>query len=100
MKATIEVPDELYRRVKAKSSLEGRALREVTVELYQRYVEQEEPPAAKADDVAAVEGGPLKNQAIPSWFGALGKTARAVTRHEMSAIRESIARGIARERDL
>ncbi len=92
MKATIEVPDELYRLVKAKSALEGRAVREVTVELYQRYVGQEEPPVAKTGDVAAVEGGSFKGQAIPSWFGVLGKTARAVTRHEMSAIRESIAR--------
>jgi len=99
MKATIEVPDELYRRVEAKSALEGRAVREVTVELYQRYVGQEEP-AEEADEVAAVRGGTPKDQAIPSWFGVLGKTARAVTRHDMSAIRESIARGIARERDL
>ncbi len=38
MKATIEVPDELYRRVKAKSALQGRAVREVTVELYQNWL--------------------------------------------------------------
>jgi hypothetical protein len=93
MKATIEVPDELYRLVKAKSALEGRAVREVTVELYQRYVGQEEAPAAAAGEAAG-------SQAIPSWFGALGRTARAVTRHEMSAIRESIARGLVRDRDL
>lgn len=42
MKATIDVPDELYRRVKAKTALEGRAIREVTVELYQRWLEQGE----------------------------------------------------------
>ncbi|HCN27195.1 MAG TPA: hypothetical protein DIT64_00055 [Verrucomicrobiales bacterium] len=39
MKATIEIPDELYRRVKAKTALQGRAIREVTVELYQRWLE-------------------------------------------------------------
>ena len=93
MKATIEIPDELYRLVKAKSALEGRAVREVTVELYQRYVGQEEAPAAKAEEAAG-------DRATPSWFGALGRTARAVTRHEMSAIRESIARGLVRDRDL
>lgn len=32
MKATIEIPDELYRRVKAKSALEGRPVREVALE--------------------------------------------------------------------
>ena len=38
MKATIEVPDELYRRVKAKSALQGRTIREVTTELYQQWL--------------------------------------------------------------
>lgn len=38
VKATIEIPDDLYRRVKAKSALEGRAVREVTIELYQRWI--------------------------------------------------------------
>ncbi len=41
MKATIDVPDELYRRVKAKSALEGRTVREVTIELYRRWLGQE-----------------------------------------------------------
>lgn len=99
MKATIEVPDELYRLVKAKSALEGRAVREVTVELYQLYVGQAEAPVAKAGEAAATRGQ-MKDRAMPSWFGVLGKTARSVTRHEMSAIRESIARGIVRDRDL
>lgn len=45
MKTTIEIPDELYRRVKAKSALQGRAIREVTVELYQRWLEQDETRA-------------------------------------------------------
>ncbi len=44
MKATIDVPDDLYRRVKAKTALQGRAIREVTIELYQRWLEQGESP--------------------------------------------------------
>lgn len=40
MKATIEIPDELYRQVKARSALEGRAIREVTIELYQAWLKQ------------------------------------------------------------
>jgi hypothetical protein len=39
MKATIDIPDELYRRVKAKSALEGRRIREVTIELYSSWVD-------------------------------------------------------------
>jgi hypothetical protein len=46
MKATIEVPDELYRRVKAKSALQGRAVREVTIELYEAWLKQVEPEPA------------------------------------------------------
>jgi hypothetical protein len=47
MKATIDIPDELYRRVKARSALLGRAVREVTIELYQRWL-VEAPPALPA----------------------------------------------------
>jgi hypothetical protein len=43
MKATIEIPEELYRQVKAKSALEGRAIREVTIELYQAWLSQKAP---------------------------------------------------------
>ena len=41
MKATIEIPDELYRRVKAKSALEQRTVRAVTMELFQRWLDEE-----------------------------------------------------------
>lgn len=39
MKATIEIPDELYRKVKAKSALEGRSVREVTERLFRDWVQ-------------------------------------------------------------
>jgi hypothetical protein len=48
MKATIDIPDELYRRVKAKSALEGRPIRAVTVELYTRWLEEGGPPVGQA----------------------------------------------------
>ena len=40
MKATIDIPDELYRRVKARSALEGRPIRAVAVELFQRWLDE------------------------------------------------------------
>lgn len=43
MKTTIDIPDDLYRRVKAKSALEGRAVREVTIELYGRWLTESSP---------------------------------------------------------
>lgn len=51
MKATIDVPDELYRKVKAKSALLGKPIREVTVELYRQWIEGPDPlPPADARD--------------------------------------------------
>ncbi len=51
MKATIEIPDDLYRRVKAKSALQGRTIREVTMELYQGWlVETRATPDALSPD--------------------------------------------------
>ncbi len=38
MKATIDIPDELYYRVKARSALLGRTVREVTTELYRHWL--------------------------------------------------------------
>lgn len=40
MKTTIDVPDDLYRKVKAKSALLGKPVREVTVELYERWIDE------------------------------------------------------------
>lgn len=52
MKATIDIPDDLYRRVKAQSALLGRAVREVTIELYQRWLGElpATPPAQSAEE--------------------------------------------------
>lgn len=38
MKATIDVPEPLYRKVKAKSALLGKPVRQVTIELYQQWL--------------------------------------------------------------
>ena len=41
MKTTIDIPDELYRRVKARSALLGLAVREVTIDLYRSWLGDE-----------------------------------------------------------
>lgn len=38
MKATLEIPDELYAMVKARAALEGRTLRSVAIELLSQWV--------------------------------------------------------------
>ncbi|MEI6212348.1 MAG: hypothetical protein WCR06_12060 [bacterium] len=91
MKATIDIPDELYRRVKAKSALQGLAVREVATTLFYSWVEDN---AARKNAQTAEQAG---NRSAPAWFGAAHKYARRVNRHDMESIRTSIARGRAQE---
>jgi hypothetical protein len=99
VKATVEIPEELYRRVKAKSVLEGRPVRAVTEELFRLYVTDELTrtslePTAESDNLKRVGGEP-----VPSWFGMLRDRTGKPRRHDMEAIRSSIARGVASERE-
>lgn len=45
MKTTIDIPDDLYRQVKAKTALEGKRIRDVTIELYRRWLGHGPEPA-------------------------------------------------------
>jgi hypothetical protein len=99
MKATIEIPVELYRRVAEKSALEGRAVGEVTEELFRLYLDPDRATAA-ADRVARDGERLLDGEPLPAWFGALRKYARRVSRADMASIRRSIAAGILAERNL
>ncbi len=48
MKATIEIPDELYLKVEAKSAQQGRPIGAVTIELFERWLaEQEDVPLTR-----------------------------------------------------
>ncbi len=98
MKATMELPDDLYRQVKAKSALEGRPVREVAIELFRRYVGLGEPSECAPGDREA--GRQLHGEPVPEWFGILRQSARRVKRHDLAAIRESIAKGVAADRRL
>jgi hypothetical protein len=52
MKATIDFPDDLYRRVKAKSALEGRSVRAVALDLFSRWLNTPMPEEEKAKFVS------------------------------------------------
>src|SRR5689334_5787964 len=59
MKVTVEIPDPLYRQVKARAAAEGRTVRDVTVELFERWVEAAVPMSAderRAARMAWLEG--------------------------------------------
>jgi hypothetical protein len=70
MKATIDIPDELYRRVKARSALEGRPIRAVAVELFQRWLDEAAPgPDRSAEsDSAARDRVRTPDDWLEEWF--------------------------------
>jgi hypothetical protein len=89
MKTTFDIPDDLYRKVKAKSALEGRPVRDVTVRLFRQWVGEAEEEVGGRKRMRVAAGEPR-----PPWFGALrGYAGNARGRHDMETIRESIARG-------
>lgn len=85
MKATIDVPDELYRRVKAQSALRAQTVREVTVALYRGWL--------AADAETDAPQAPVETAATPAWFGAAAKYARRIENDDMASVRKSIADG-------
>ena len=56
MKATIQIPDDLYRRVKAQAALRGRTIRDVTTELYRRWLGEEEGGGASQNPTDWLHG--------------------------------------------
>jgi len=60
MKATIEISDGLYRRVKAKSAIEGQPVREVVMCLFQGWL-------GKTDELPADKPALAQSRAAPAW---------------------------------
>ena len=71
VKTTIEIPDDLYRKVEAKTSALGRRVRDVTVELYEHWL---------ADANVNQIHHPLSNEAhwLEDWFNAADKVMAGV----------------------
>lgn len=82
MKATFEIPDELYREVKAETAREGRTVREVTITLFQQWLRQKKlvPLSAPAVDWLSFQA-PLSHL-MP----------KDVTNHSTETMRESITK--------
>jgi hypothetical protein len=85
MKTTIDVPDELYRKVKAKSALLGKPVREVTLDLYERWLAGELPAGPAEAPEAWLRG----------WLAEADAAVRAApasrpAREEMAANRDRL----------
>lgn len=97
MKATLEIPDDLYRRVKARSALEGRPLRSVAVQLFQSWLNDEIPPTAAAPVMAIpADRKPTRFDNAP-WLALTRPHLRPEMSHDMEDIDTAIARGWAEE---
>lgn len=66
MKTSLDLPDDLYRQLKAKSALAGKSVREVATSLFQAWVDERVPASAleRADS-----GQPEQQSAPPADFG-------------------------------
>ena len=89
MKATLDIPDDLYRRVKARSALEGRPLRSVAVRLFQDWLDgplaPEIPPTAAALTATELAAAP--------WLAISRRYVKPGMDHDMDEIRAAIAKG-------
>lgn len=82
MKATFQIPDQLYREVKAETAREGLTVREVVVSLFEQWLRQKKQPSPHASPVDWLAFQPPLAHLVPS----------ETPEHGMDAIRESIAR--------
>lgn len=93
MKATLEIPDGLYREIKDKSAKEGHSVRSVTLMLYDGWLHGT-LPLPHSGPTGRNAGKTDRSDTLPCF--AVGR--RFVRRnangpHDMAAIRKSIAAG-------
>lgn len=90
VKTTIDIPDAIYRQVKAKCAIEGRAIREVAIELFAGWLDG----TASGGEIGRAPGGAAVQESRPAWFASLGAyAANANGRYDMASVRRSIAHG-------
>jgi hypothetical protein len=92
MKATFEIPDELYRQVKARSAMEGRPLRSVAIELFQNWLQGNHQPAGTASKRATAQDAPTRFDNAP-WRGIIRPYIRPGMSHDLDEMKEAISRG-------
>ena len=71
MKTSLEIPDALYRRVKARSALEGKSVRDVTIGLFEGWL------AEARLDTGSVEAAD-RPAAATAWLRRWGELGASV----------------------
>lgn len=82
MKATIDLDEALYRRLKVEAARRGRTVRELVAEGIRAVIDV--PPQAESVSESTL---------APGWFGSLNAYAGCAERHDLDAMRASIAHG-------
>ena len=100
MRTTIDIPDVLYRSMKARCAAMGTTMRHVTIALDGDWMQgPEQLPRVKTEYVLADAPKPQKTDAkslIP-FLGIARKGANLNVSHDMASIRRSIAKGLKKE---
>ena len=93
MKATLNIPDDLYKRVKARSALEGKPIRSVAIELFQRWIQ------APSDIEDKTESASLSAEDYKKypWLNSARRYINGKQSSEFEEIKNSIAMGWAKE---
>jgi len=81
MKATFQIPDDLYREVKAETARDGRTVREVVISLFEHWLRQKKQPAPLVKPIDWANFQAPLSHLMPD----------QVTDHSMEAMRKSIA---------
>ena len=99
MRTTIDIPDVLYKAVRTRTAAEGTSLRYVTVALLGDWMQRPDwRPLARPEDIGvATERPKAKPRRRLACFGIAKPRKNIDGPHDMESIRESIAKGRARE---
>lgn len=81
MRTTLDIPDELYRSLKARAAMQGRTVREVAVNLFSTWVAEGSNPTENEDRDSTTE--------IDAWlrrWEALGEEMKRQSADSKSAV--------------
>lgn len=93
MKATIDLPDDLYRQIKSRCALEGRPIRSVAIDLFQSWLRIGSGGTPPPDEDAILNGDLAKYP----WLAISRKYIKPSINPDLEFFRASIARGWAAE---
>lgn len=99
MKATLEIPDDLYAMVKARAALEGRTLRSVAIELLGGWIGGGSGAEERGGSGEMNGAGLVVEEAkVAPWVDVFRKEVPQPAIHDLATIRAAIAKGWADER--